>query len=690
MQVISGIVEMKRAAGDITIAQESKRHCVERNEPYFLFVDSILVKVGNFPEKPVEEVDEHAILAALKKGYENMPKSSKKEGAFPKCKTVHVSKDFWQQILARNQQTFIGLIEDNPNFNVACHLQFFYVIDLYKICILAGWEQSYRYLKSIEYPEAKINVQKNLELRAIGGHVNMFNIMLEPFVVKEDLMLALKRTAQRFRHPKLLYFLSRTLLKLHAFSEPSKKPEVLIPSLHTICTHVIAAETIQNPPTLSHKLLSLPAQMLDRVFLQIATDGERGFTTLSELGRISPDLGRAIPISAWVNSSKSAENRTREFTKDTFLIDTDFELPLIDVFAEASSFVLAPPDEFENSATVLFPQPDREIGTASIATKEQFFSQFRAFTNGLFDGFDFSNVVVIGGSVIGSLLPIPGNYTPEEYYTTHSPFKGSDIDLCIYGLNDEIAFTKKLVYIYERLTKQVKAEVHIYRSEFTIQFCALFPYRHVQITLHSFRNIWHILTGVDIDCSAFAFDGKTLWASPRARMAVNHRWTIADEDLHPIRGSPNYELRLVKYAKRGFRIIDRQLHLYAEPEIEPEVDDYDFSMENTYLGIGPSICGAKLVLSMARWPNFEKTVSEYSSKCEFPHGEDVGLEEIDRYLEEVAEATNTGYGPGEECPIKIDEHDLGETVPQKKETSGWHVQQWYFRLTRKTETENNK
>jgi hypothetical protein len=142
---------------------------------------------------------------------------------------------------------------------------------------------------------------------------------------------------------------------------------------------------------------------------------------------------------------------------------------------------------------------------------------------------------VIGGSVIGSLLPIPANPPPpedatteeeatkqedaaneegetkkgnkkgnkkkkstkkelathdtspispeEQYYAFLSPFKSSDIDLCIYGLegND---YTSKLTQIYRHLaTKVGKKKLKIYRSNTNVIFCALFPFRHVQITV---------------------------------------------------------------------------------------------------------------------------------------------------------------------------------------------------------------
>ena len=166
------------------------------------------------------------------------------------------------------------------------------------------------------------------------------------------------------------------------------------------------------------------------------------------------------------------------------------------------------------------------------------------FTHNLFDGFDFSNVVIIGGSVVGSALPIPTSprpappsasdnppppstspLTPDKYYQKYSPFKASDVDLYVYGL-DDVGFRRKLSAIFEFLKKKVAPNtLHLATSNALVVFFTDYPYRHVQVSLtyvfqiasetgrdvkrggvnhihRKFRNIWHIVTGVDIDCSA--------------------------------------------------------------------------------------------------------------------------------------------------------------------------------------------
>lgn len=178
----------------------------------------------------------------------------------------------------------------------------------------------------------------------------------------------------------------------------------------------------------------------------------------------------------------------------------------------------------------------------------------------MFDDFDFSNTVIIGGSVLASLLPIPKDtsalpekrngsddklelddynklvdkeveafeeeeweyysaemeipkdiaddninrrilsdmeeegkrksrkvevqeiHDPNIYYQQLSPFKNSDIDICIYGLSEEET-QDKIDQIYKYLQQYTKKPVDIYLAANQVVFTAYFPFRHVQISL---------------------------------------------------------------------------------------------------------------------------------------------------------------------------------------------------------------
>lgn len=59
-----------------------------------------------------------------------------------------------------------------------------------------------------------------------------------------------------------------------------------------------------------------------------------------------------------------------------------------------------------------------------------------------------------------------------------------------------------------------------------------------------------ILAGFDIDSACVAFDGTRVLAAPRAIVALMTQSNRVSMD----RRSPSYEVRLAKYASRGFEI----------------------------------------------------------------------------------------------------------------------------------------
>ena len=81
-------------------------------------------------------------------------------------------------------------------------------------------------------------------------------------------------------------------------------------------------------------------------------------------------------------------------------------------------------------------------------------------------------------------------------------------------------------------------------------FIAQYPYRSVQIVLRLYHSPAEILAGFDIDAPCCAYDGTRVWANPRAIVAMMRQCNTTDVT----RRSPSYEIRLLKYAKRGFEV----------------------------------------------------------------------------------------------------------------------------------------
>lgn len=73
-----------------------------------------------------------------------------------------------------------------------------------------------------------------------------------------------------------------------------------------------------------------------------------------------------------------------------------------------------------------------------------------------------------------------------------------------------------------------------------------------------------MLVGFDVDACSFGFDGQRVWATPRAVAAS----LTQTNTVEMTRRSPSYEMRLAKYAERGFEIYIPDLH---REQIDPSI-----------------------------------------------------------------------------------------------------------------------
>jgi hypothetical protein len=156
----------------------------------------------------------------------------------------------------------------------------------------------------------------------------------------------------------------------------------------------------------------------------------------------------------------------------------------------------------------------------------------------------------------------------KEYYN-QSKYNASDVDIFLYGLSEEEA-EKKVIHIYETFKKNLTGrndntrvsmpatlynttdgDIMIIRTKHAITFHFGYPIRPVQIILRIYKSPAEILMGFDVDCCCIGYDGKQVYCLPRARRAINTRMNLVDVE----RQSTTYEVRLFKYAKRGFRVV---------------------------------------------------------------------------------------------------------------------------------------
>ncbi|KAL8804903.1 MAG: hypothetical protein Q9182_002305 [Xanthomendoza sp. 2 TL-2023] len=190
---------------------------------------------------------------------------------------------------------------------------------------------------------------------------------------------------------------------------------------------------------------------------------------------------------------------------------------------------------------------------ATVTSMLDFKKNFNLFSESSLADLDWSNVVAAGSSVVTALLPVPDKYNTskkalrEYYHQQLAP--SSDVDLFIWGL-DEAAAIEKIKQIEASIRNAILEEVTTVRTKNAITIASHYPIRHVQIVLRLYKSVSEILSGFDVDCSCFAYDGSQVYGTPRGIAAFMTQTNIIDLT----RRSPSYESRLSKYAHRGFEV----------------------------------------------------------------------------------------------------------------------------------------
>ncbi|PSN70049.1 ankyrin [Corynespora cassiicola Philippines] len=204
---------------------------------------------------------------------------------------------------------------------------------------------------------------------------------------------------------------------------------------------------------------------------------------------------------------------------------------------------------------------------------KDFQKNFALFCESSLVDLDWSNVVAAGSSVVTCMLPVPAKCKNSKralrqyYHETIAP--ASDVDLFLYGLSEEDA-VKKIIEIERRIKDSILTETTTIRTKNAITIASQYPTRHIQIVLRIYKSVSEILTGFDVDCSCAAYDGKQVWAAPRALTAYMTQTNTIDLT----RRSPSYENRLSKYSHRGFEVY---WPLLDRSRIDPTIFERNFA-----------------------------------------------------------------------------------------------------------------
>ena len=192
-----------------------------------------------------------------------------------------------------------------------------------------------------------------------------------------------------------------------------------------------------------------------------------------------------------------------------------------------------------------------------------FTEAFGNATGGILRGLDWTNVLAVGGKVLGTLCMAKD---VEE----------SGIDLFIYGLDAEQA-NQKVRHIYQVWSDNLPTytrEKLVVKNPKTINFIATYPYCRVQIVLKLVSSPTEALLNFDLDICALGFNGSRVLMLPRCARAIETGYSVFSMDLiwgyHLSDRRAIQESKVFTYADRGFgfRILPSYAKSLEEDDLE--------------------------------------------------------------------------------------------------------------------------
>ena len=198
-------------------------------------------------------------------------------------------------------------------------------------------------------------------------------------------------------------------------------------------------------------------------------------------------------------------------------------------------------------------KPRAKPGTAvTVKTLSEFRSNFNRahanILNRLSDILLDEPVIIAGGSVLNGLT------SSKEVRTNDLWGKKSDVDLFVHT-KDKAEATRIARRIFYSLAADNENWV-IIRSRGVITMHSITVGsvdEKIQVVLRLYDSPSEILLGFDCDCCCCAYDGRSVWVTSRWVRSLTTGYNV----LNPLHAWPNrasYELRLCKYAKRGFAV----------------------------------------------------------------------------------------------------------------------------------------
>lgn len=155
------------------------------------------------------------------------------------------------------------------------------------------------------------------------------------------------------------------------------------------------------------------------------------------------------------------------------------------------------------------------------------------------------NVIIAGGSVLRALTGCSSTRTGMSYWD-----KNSDIDFFMYDMSSKQEANALVRRIFLALAVDAEEWV-IMRCQGVINIHD--RYTKIQIILRLYDSPTEVLIGFDVDCCGCCYTGSDVKMTKRCHAALVSGINVLNP-LHAWPRKPSYELRLGKYAIRGFAV----------------------------------------------------------------------------------------------------------------------------------------
>eukprot|EP01156_Anaeramoeba_ignava_P022588 Anaeramoba_ignava/c20830_g2_i1.p1 GENE.c20830_g2_i1~~c20830_g2_i1.p1 ORF type:complete len:509 (+),score=122.30 c20830_g2_i1:13-1539(+) len=272
------------------------------------------------------------------------------------------------------------------------------------------------------------------------------------------------------------------------------------------------------------------------------------------------EFSNVLSKKLFLQNINKRENRYREFfarDRNNSVLDNMY-LSLVDPFEIREEIKYEEQDKNEKQIPAVFEFIYKPLQGIAVVPKEEFLKRFEIFTAGQLKHINWNNVIVAGGAVAGSLVPLPAEFNTgklkdiRKFYGKDSPYEQSDVDMFIYGLNEEQA-TQKVISLLEEITENHpnSSNIHFVKKKCVVTLCSADPFRHIQIIFRLYKSPAEVLMGFDIDSCCALYNGETVMIGARFYRAITKQYNLFDAT----RRSPSYENRLFKYSRRGFMVL---------------------------------------------------------------------------------------------------------------------------------------